>query len=177
MVRRRIVGCSFFIYLFSAVSLASTNETLGDIGRFLIPLSSASATLILHDYQGFAQMALATGLVQGATEGLKLATHERRPNGECCSSFPSGHASLAFTGASFIQFRYGLKYSIPLYLGSAYVAYSRVNIKAHSVPDVAFGAALAVVGTYLSTTSYKGGNFSVLVDGKYAGIIYRQLFD
>ena len=45
------------------------------------------------------------------------------------------------------------------------------------MPEVAFGAALAVVGTYLSTTSYKGGNFSVLVDGKYAGIIYRQLFD
>jgi hypothetical protein len=177
LLTRRIVGFSSFIYMVSVCSYASTNETLGDIGRFLIPLSSASATLLLHDYQGLEQLALATGLVQGTTEGLKLATNEQRPNGECCSSFPSGHASLAFTGASFIHFRYGLKYSIPLYLGSFYVAYSRVNIQAHYVHDVAFGAALAVTGTYLSTTKYKGSNFSVVADGKYAGIIYRRLFD
>ncbi|MCX7117319.1 MAG: phosphatase PAP2 family protein [Legionellales bacterium] len=142
-----------------------------------MPLSGAAASLFLKDYQGVLQLALATGVVQGTTEVLKQVVNERRPNGHCCSSFPSGHTSLAFTGASFVHFRYGFKYSIPLYIGSMYVAYNRVQIKAHHIYDVAFGAGLAVAGTYLSTTKYKLDGVSIAVSGGYAGIIYRKVFD
>ena len=144
---------------------------------FSLDFEKKLAALLLKDYQGVLQLALATGVVQGAAQGLKLVTHEPRPNGSCCASFPSGHTSAAFTGAAFIQFRYGLLYSIPLYLGSCYVAYSRVKVKAHYLHDVAFGAALGVAGTYLSTTTYKDKQLSLVVDRGFSGIIYRKLFD
>lgn len=158
-------------------SLGFSTKSAGDTGRYLIPFSSAAIALGLKDYQGAKQLVLATAIVQGATEGLKLATHERRPNGECCSSFPSAHASSAFTGASFIHFRYGFQYSIPFYLASVYVAYSRVQVKAHYTSDVVFGSALAVAGTYLSTTKYIKGNIAIVANEGYAGIIYRKIFD
>jgi membrane-associated phospholipid phosphatase len=167
--------CLWF-FMFSMSYAYSVGQS-GNIVTYAIPLSSVSAALLLKDYQGLKQMALANGLVQGATEGLKLAVNERRPNGGCCSSFPSRHASLAFTGAAFMQFRYGLQYSIPFYVGSAYVAYSRVKTKAHYWQDVVFGGALGIAGAYFSTTPYKGQNLTMVLNGKYAGIIYRKWFD
>ena len=165
---------------YPAKDYAYSNKQLGDIGRYAIPLTSASASLLLKDFQGLLQLALATGVVQGTTEGLKAITNERRPNGNCCNSFPSGHASSAFTGAAYIQFRYGLQYSIPLYAAASYVAYSRVQVKAHYIHDVAFGAALGIAGTYLSTTKYshsKQGDVALVADKGFAGIIYRKIFD
>ena len=168
-----LVFCSLCGY--STRNQAYSTQTVGDVGSYAIPLSGASAAVLFRDYQGLTQLGLATGMTQGATQGLKWATHERRPNGLCCASFPSGHTSLAFTGASFVHFRYGFSYSMPLYLGSLFVAYSRLQSKAHYLQDVAFGAALGISGAYLSTTTYKGGQFSLITNGRYAGIIYRKL--
>lgn len=170
-----LISCSFVTY--SPENYAVSTQELGNVGTYAIPLTGAVAALLLKDYQGVAQLALATGIVQGSTQGLKLASHERRPNGNCCSSFPSGHTAAAFTGAAFVHFRYGFQYSVPLYLGSAYVAYSRVHTKAHYVQDVAVGALLAIAETYLSTTPYKDTKLSIVVDRGYAGIIYRKIFD
>jgi len=69
---------------------------------------------------------------------------KKRPNGGG-KSFPSGHTSSAFQGASFVHQRYGLKYALPAYLGAAYVGYSRVKSDNHHVEDVIAGAALGIV--------------------------------
>lgn len=174
MLRVILICCILIIYLPKpyAYSIVQT----GNAVTYAIPLSTVSMAMFLKDYQGLKQELLANGLVQAATEGLKLAVNERRPNGNCCSSFPSRHTSLAFTGASFVQYRYGFQYSIPFYVGSAYVGYSRIKTQAHYWQDVVFGAALGIGGAYLSTTR-KGYDLAVMTDGKYAGIIYRKLFD
>lgn len=174
IIRGVLVFCFMSVYSLGNDLYATVQW--GNVGQYLIPISSATVPLLLKDTQGFVQMGLATGLVQGATVGLKLAIHERRPNGLCCASFPSGHASMAFTGASFIQFRYGFKYSIPFYLGSFFVAYSRVNHHDHYPKDVVFGAGLAILGTYLSTTPYNGKPLSFVVGDRFAGVIYRKFF-
>jgi membrane-associated phospholipid phosphatase len=166
------------IFAYSVTGHAYSNKQLGDVGRFAIPLTSLAASLLVHDFQGIGQLVLSNLVVQGTSEGLKLITHERRPNGGCCHSFPSGHAAGAFTAASYIQFRYKFLYSVPLYAAATYVAYSRVQVKAHYTHDVAFGAALGIAGTYLSTTPYQRyGQVSVQVDRGFAGIIYRKIFD
>ena len=56
---------------------------------------------------------------------LKRITNKERPNGGDYS-FPSGHTSAAFTGAGFIEKRYGLKVGIPAYILASYVGWSRV---------------------------------------------------
>jgi hypothetical protein len=173
LLRIILICCVLTIYPTNpyAYSIAQT----GNAVTYAIPLSTVSIAMLLKDYQGLKQEVLANGLVQAATEGLKLAVNERRPNGSG-SSFPSRHTSLAFTGAAFMQYRYGLQYSIPFYIASAYVGYSRIQTNAHYWQDVVFGAALGMGGTYLSTTR-KGYDLAIMTDGKYAGIIYRKLFD
>jgi len=53
---------------------------------------------------------------------------KRRPeNSLNKDSFPSGHASAAFQGASFIQRRYGWKHGKYAYLLAAFVGYSRIE--------------------------------------------------
>ena len=99
------------------------------------------------------------------------------PRGGSYLSFPSGHTSAAFTGAAFINFRYGFKYALPFYAASTFVAYNRVQERAHYVHDVLAGAALGIIGTYLFTTPYKDNNVMLFSDGKYAGIAYHKIFD
>lgn len=157
-------------------SNSSSIQYWGDKGLYIIPIASAIPTLILKDLPGFTQLGLSEVVSQGTTEGLKLLTNEQRPNGECCHSFPSAHASASFTGAAFVHFRYGFKYSIPLYIGSTFVAYSRVQSSAHYTHDVVAGAAIGILASYLSSTTYKNIPVSVVVNDKFAGILYRRIF-
>lgn len=173
----RILSYILACYASISFSYALTTKQAGDIGRYAIPLTSAGISLCMLDFEGIFQLGLSAGIVQGATEGLKALTDERRPNGGCCNSFPSGHTSSAFTGASYIQFRYGALYSIPFYAAATYVAYSRVHVQAHYVHDVLAGAALGIVGTYLSTTKYMDDEIFGVANGQYAGIIWRKIFD
>ena len=39
-------------------------------------------------------------------------------------SFPSGHTSAAFTGAAFMDYKYGLKYGLPAYILASFVGWS-----------------------------------------------------
>jgi hypothetical protein len=99
-------------------------------------------------------------LVQGyivnnlVTTGLKEAVGRTRPNQRNNLSFPSGHTSNAFTWATILSHYYGTKAVIPAYGIAAFVAWSRLNVDAHYLSDVMFGAALGyVVGrTVVRTT-------------------------
>jgi len=171
-------GQIILLFLSTAVHSNTANiKYWGDQGRYIIPIISAVPTLILRDLPGFTQIGMAEIVSQSATEGLKLVARETRPNGDCCNSFPSGHTSAAFTGAAFVHFRYGFEYSIPLYIGSAFVAYSRVQASAHYTHDVIAGAGIGILASYLSTTAYKNANIRFIVDSKYAGILYRKIFE
>jgi membrane-associated phospholipid phosphatase len=81
-----------------------------------------------------------------ATLGLKHIINRTRPSGTAYS-YPSGHASTAFTSAGVIYNHFGLKWGIPAYLGAIYVGFSRLQENVHYPSDVIAGA---VLGTYIA---------------------------
>lgn len=82
------------------------------------------------------------------TEGLKASVRERRPDGTDRGSFPSEHASLAFTVAT-TGARFHPREAPYWYLGAALIGESRVEERKHYVHDVLAGAALGYGTTML----------------------------
>jgi len=125
----------------------------GDVLQLLIPATGYAATWLLDDEEGREQFYWSAGTSLALTYSLKYTIDERRPNGGS-HSFPSGHTSSAFQGASFIQQRYGWRYGLPAYLGAAYTGWSRVELEAHHPHDVFAGAAVGILSSYLFTTPW-----------------------
>lgn len=135
---------------------ADNVERNGDRLRDWIPRAAFAATLFYNDgWDGSLQFAESYVVANWITAGLKHVTDKRRPNGDCCSSFPSGHASRAFMGAGFIHARYGWKWALPAYAGATYVAISRVHAKKHYPEDVIAGAAIGVATSFFFTDRYQ----------------------
>ena len=134
---------------------AEENDPLSDTFRWLIPASGLAATIGLQDWEGSKQWGYSIGVGQITTEVLKKAVGEHRPNGSSStSSFPSGHVSGAFSGAAFLQQRYGWSYALPAYIGASYTGWSRVDLGRHYPHDVYAGAAIGILSSYLFTTPY-----------------------
>jgi membrane-associated phospholipid phosphatase len=79
------------------------------------------------------------------TGALKLATHRERPNGSNNLSFPSGHASNAFTLATVVELHYGWKLGAPLYVLAGVISYARLVQDVHYLSDVVAGATLGYI--------------------------------
>ena len=81
----------------------------------------------------------------GVTYALKRTIHERRPDGTDNRSFPSGHTSIAFCGATSLMHEY---YKVSPWIGvagyavSTTVAVDRVRRNRHHWGDVVAGAAI-----------------------------------
>lgn len=99
------------------------------------PEVSTTGLLLLESY-------LTTSVV---TVSLKTAVGRERPNHKNHRSFPSGHTSGAFSVASVLDKRYGVRVGIPAYLTASLVGLSRVRLKEHFPTDVLAGAALGVI--------------------------------
>ncbi len=97
--------------------------------------------------------ALGTSVI--LSEGLKNLVHEKRPDSDAHDSFPSGHATAAFSVATVEA---GLHpHQAPLwYLGAALISYSRVRLHRHTVGDVAAGAALGFGTARLELSQPRG---------------------
>ena len=90
-------------------------RTSGDVLAFVTPVASLTTVLVLQDWKGLKQGALAGVSTIGMTYALKYLIKKERPDGSDKHSFPSMHTSVSFTGAAFIQRRYGWKWGIPAY--------------------------------------------------------------
>lgn len=173
---------SFFLVLFltsSAFAGSDAIDTAGDVGRVLIPAAAAGATLAKKDWDGGKQLFLSLVAAAAVTEGLKAVVHEERPNGGE-HSFPSGHASISFSAATYLQLRYGSWYGIPAFLAAAFVGYSRVESDEHWTKDVLGGAAIGIASGWIFTSRFvkeSGKAFLFPVIGrKYAGISLGMTF-
>nr|WP_287887498.1 phosphatase PAP2 family protein [Prevotella sp.] len=87
------------------------------------------------------------GLNAGVTYGLKHTIHKMRPDGTDNRSFPSGHTSIAFCGATSLMHEYR---KISPWIGVAGyalatgVAVDRIRRNRHHWGDVVAGAAIGV---------------------------------
>lgn len=95
--------------------------------------------------------------ISGKYVGAQLTTeiiktrivHEERPNGLNDESFPSGHASGAFSAPMFIHKRYGWKQSLIPYGLAIFTGFSRVHTRMHYTHDVLAGAAVSALFTWM----------------------------
>ncbi len=76
---------------------------------------------------------------------LKFATQRTRPDGSNDHSFPSAHASGAFTLATVTEVLYGPLYGIPSYALAGMIALSRIDANKHFASDTAAGALLGTL--------------------------------
>ncbi len=143
------------IFTHSIYATESNTEKLGDILQVAIPAIGYGSALYLNDREGQYQFYKSFGVNLALTYALKYSIDKKRPNGKA-HSFPSGHTSSAFQGASFINERYGIEYGIPAYIGAVFVGYSRVEAEAHYPIDVVSGAIIGTLSSMYFTTSYKG---------------------
>lgn len=74
----------------------------------------------------------------------KVAFRRERPDGGNFS-FPSGHATAAFSAAGVLTTMYGWKAGIPSYALASLVSISRIDDKEHFLSDVVMGAVLGTV--------------------------------
>lgn len=92
------------------------------------------------------------------TGALKLAAHNRAPNGKLWA-WPSGHTSSSVTVASVLDEFYGWKVGLPAYVGAGVVAWRMMDEGDHWASDVVFGAVLGwVVG---HTVAGRQGNVEI----------------
>jgi len=104
-----------------------------------------------------AKALVSTGI---ATEILKYAVGEKRPNSDSKTSFPSGHTSAAFAMATVIA-DYHPKYAIPAFAIASTIGWSRVEVGAHRWQDVIAGAALG----YFTAKHFTGNHLGVGLNG------------
>ena len=121
----------------------------GDAILISLPITAAGLTLtkdsnLLRTWQ-YAQVLGGTAI---ATQLLKVGINKTRPDGGNYA-FPSGHTSLTFCTAAFIQQEYGWKLGIPSYALASFTAWSRVHSNKHDYWDITAGALLGIGVNYL----------------------------
>ncbi len=175
-MRKPLLACLLGIILSLGAGGAfadnDTIETAGDVGLVALPAAAAAMTVLNRDWEGTRQLGKALLSTAAVTGGLKLTVNEKAPNGDD-HAFPSGHTSIAFAGASFLQRRYGWGYGAPAYLAAAFVGYSRVETDHHRVHDVLAGAAIGIVSNLIFTTSFGEVSAAPLVGRGYVGVLVR----
>jgi hypothetical protein len=127
----------------------------GDALTILLPLSAYAGTAIAKDKEGAIMFTKSFASTMIITSVGKEIASKFRPQGESTLSFPSGHASSAFSGAGFLYTRYGKTYGIPAYLLAGFTAYSRVNANAHHIDDVMAGASIGMFNNWFFVSPHE----------------------
>ncbi len=177
-----LIICVCFIGKAQEIKVTGSRKavrTSGDVLAFATPVAGLTAILLLEDWQGLKQGAFAGITTVGVTYALKYLVKKERPDGSDNHSFPSMHTSVSFTGAAFLQRRYGWKWGIPAYAVASYVGFSRIYGKKHDVWDVLAGAAIGAGSAYIFTRPFaKKYNLSIspVTDGNHIGFYASMNF-
>lgn len=154
-----------------------TKTSYGDelsLGLGLAPILLGGAHWVAAgDSEVFEAASEATVAVAAETQVLKLVTNRQRPDGSSGSaSFPSGHTSFAFGGATLLARWWerehdGSKLLYWLYVPASYVGLTRLEGDRHYLSDITFGAALGILTSNLVWNAHFG-------DERHAGLYSRR---
>jgi undecaprenyl-diphosphatase len=126
---------------------------LGDHGLIWLILGAARGLRSEHDWHAAVRLGVGVGVESALVNlGVKSLFRRKRPLQETVrplrlrtprtSSFPSGHATSAFTAAALLGDQDDLR---PLYYGIALVvAWSRVYVRIHHASDVVAGIVVGI---------------------------------
>lgn len=107
-----------------------------------------------HDWKALATATVMSWMVSaGTTYVLKHSINEWRPDRTDRNSFPSGHATIAFAGATVLHHEFGRVspwISVGGYAVATLTAADRVRRDRHHWYDGAAGAAIGILGTELT---------------------------
>jgi len=164
-MNKLIIVLAIILCFQSSFSQNKTVETSGDVLLFLMPTVAFGTTIFKKDYKGTWQFTKGALLNVAVSYSLKQIVSKQRPNMENYNSFPSGHTSITFQSAAFIQRRYGWKVGIPAYLLASYTGFSRIQADKHDIYDVLAGAVVGVGSTYIFTTPYQQEHMELTFSG------------
>ena len=129
---------------------------VSDIGEIALPTLAYLVPVANADSWGLLQYAVQNAVSTGITQGIKEGVQRWRPELDAPDSFPSGHTTAAFSGASFLHTRYGQNWGVPAYLGAILVGATRVNLERHYLSDVIAGAGVSMVSNWLLAIPFGG---------------------
>ena len=158
---RRLLTTALLVLTFTNAAFGQDKEYHGDgiddAMRF-VPLASAFV-LKAAGIDGTSSWerlvinsAASVAISSGVTWGLKNCVDRRRPDGTDNTSFPSGHTTVAFAGATVLCKEYWHSHKwicVAGYGVAALTAADRVRRNRHHWDDVAAGAAIGIGGTML----------------------------
>lgn len=132
------------------------------VGRGLVDVVELSPALIPWAVKaaggatrsGWGRMGVSQGvgfaIGLGSMELTKRSVNERRPDGSDDRSFPSGHSTIAYMGASMVTHELAWRspwYSFGAYTAAGAVGLQRVISRRHYPADVATGAGIGIIAT------------------------------
>lgn len=133
---------------------ADTIETIGDVIAYGMPVVVMGASWRKGDTDGMWQLGKTWVSSVALSYGLKFLVNSERPNGDNYA-FPSAHTVSAFSTASYVHYRYGIKRAWPAYMAAGFTAWSRIHSDEHNWEDVIGGAVIGHVMARIFTDRYE----------------------
>lgn len=173
----KFLSCLIILSQFYGTNCFSKDnyEKAGDLGELLLPATAYAITFLKHDKKGRNMFYKSYFSAVALSSLLKITIPKDRPNGGK-HSYISGHTTAAFSGAAFMQRRYGWKIGAPSYFFATYVGWSRYHAKKHYVNDIARGAAIGIISAYYFTKPIGKNAFMypIMGEGKYGIMICKR---
>ncbi|MEH6454275.1 MAG: phosphatase PAP2 family protein, partial [Psychromonas sp.] len=142
-------------------SISDEYVEAGDILQIAIPVAGLAATWFHDDKEGAKQLVKSFASTMAIVHATKQTVGRNRPNDSNDLSFPSAHTAAAFSGAAFLQSRYGAKWGVPAYALASYVGASRVHGNKHYADDVLAGASIAFLVNQYFVSPYQDDGLQI----------------
>lgn len=177
--------CSSLSVLCLLLSLLASNTAkaddtiIGDVVMTIIPVTAFAVAYLKDDAEGERQWLRNVAANQIVTSAARLSFDRspwgERPNGHPYG-FPSGHVAFAGSGAAFLSERYGWRYGLPAWIGTAYVAYNRVDNNSHRWRDTIASGVIAFGVGKLFVTPENATHIAPTIGPDWLGLRWQRSF-